>query len=345
MVHSKLNCIHIHLNDDQGWRIEIKKYPRLTSCGSVSSGRPKPWYRKENDNVQYGPFFYTQDEVKELIKYARVRGVSIVPEIDMPGHAIGVLAGYPELSCTGGPFETSWNMEPPPETFCIGNDRTIPFLSDVLDEVMELFESKYIHIGGDECQTVRWEKCPKCQKLYEQLNLTNYKQLQYWFTEQMIAHIREKGRIAIGYDEVINEHLSKDVMVMGWHRQKGIDAANNGYKVVMCPSDMIYICQYQFTVPDIFEYAVFGYKTLYLCYDFNPSDGVRADSVSNILGLQAALWTEWVWGGDEDLFWKIYPRLIAIADSGWVQNDKRDFNRFLRSYIRKHRRRLSEAKI
>lgn len=345
MAHQKLNYIHIHLNDDQGWRIEVKKYPKFTQIGSIASGRPKPWFRSDSDQVQYGPFYYTQEELKELDKYARVRGVIIVPEIDLPGHAVAGLSAYPEYSCTGGPFEPLWHMNPSPEVFCLGNDETVQVLKDVLDEVLEIFSTKYIHIGGDECQTVRWESCPKCQKRYQDLKLTNIRQLQNWFTEQLLSHIREKGYNAIGWDEIYYDGISNDVTIMGWHKNIGTKAANNGLKVVMCPSTLVYICQYQYTVPDIFEYATFGYKTLHVCYNYEPTDGVNEASKSNVLGVQGCLWAEWIWGGDEDLFYKFYPREIAIAESGWTQSSKRDFNRFLRSFVRKHRARLDNAKI
>ncbi|KAK8837796.1 hypothetical protein M9Y10_036334 [Tritrichomonas musculus] len=345
MAHQKLNYVHLHLNDDQGWRIEIKKYPKFTEIGSIASGRPKPWFRSESDETQYGPFYYTQEQLKELDRYARTRGVIIVPEIDLPGHAVAGLSAYPELSCTGGPFEPLWHMNPSPEVFCLGNDQTIQVLKDVLDEVMGLFETKYIHIGGDECQTARWEKCPKCQKRYQDLKMTNIRQLQNWFTEQLLSHIREKGYKAIGWDEIYYDDISKDVTIMGWHKNVGTKAANNGLKVIMTPSTLVYICQYQYTVPDVFEYATFGYKTLYVSYNYEPTDGVSADHQDNVLGVQGSLWAEWVWGGDEDLYYKLYPRMIAIGESGWTQKSKRNFNRFLRSLIRKHQSRLQNAQI
>ncbi|OHS96867.1 N-acetyl-beta-hexosaminidase [Tritrichomonas foetus] len=345
MAHQKLNYIHLHLTDDQGWRLEIKKYPKMTTVGSKSAYRPKPWFRDESDDVPYGPFFYTQEEMKELIHYARVRGITIVPEIDLPAHALAALAAYPELSCTGGPFEPQSSMAASKDVFCLGNDNTLKVLYEVLDEVMDLFETKYLHVGGDECPTDRWQACEKCKKRYQELKLTNYQQLQYWFTDQLLAYIESKGHILVGWDEIYNDKMSKSAMIMGWHVNQGIKAANNGHKVVMCPTQNLYICQYQYTSPDVFEYATFGYKTLRVQYDYEGTAGISEANKGNVLGIQGALWTEWVWGEDVDLFWKLFPRMTAIAENAWCEQSKKDYNRFLTSLIRAQEARFDHAQI
>lgn len=345
MAFHKLNILHFHLTDDQGWRIEIKKYPKLTSIGSISKSRPKPWNADQSDNIQYGPYYYTQENIQELVKYAAARGITIIPEVDFPGHSLAALSAFPELSCKGGPFEPLSDMTTSEDVFCPGNDKAIETAKDIIDEIVSIFGHNYIHIGGDRCSTSRWEQCEKCKKRYQDHKLTDYDQLRHYFVQQILEHTRSKGYVTIGWDDVYNVHLNRSTIVMGNHLQSGVNAANDHYKVVMTPSTRLYMSQYQYTTDDSFEYAPYGYKTLSIAYNYDGTEGIFDDCVGNIIGLQGSLWTEFVWGEDEDMFYKLYPRMCAIAESAWTSKENRNYNRFLGAFLRMHQSRLDNAHI
>ena len=337
MVLNKLNVLHWHLTEDQGWRIEIKKYPKLTEVGAVRPGSPKPVVLKtpgftgswENNNIPYGPYYYTQEEIKEIVAYAAVRNITIVPEIELPGHALAAIAAYPELGCTGEQFEPWWRWGVSEHIFCGGNDATIKFLEDVLDEVCKIFPSPIIHIGGDEAPKKMWQKCPKCQARIKELGLKGEEGLQGWMTDHFTKYLAEKGRRAVGWDEVLDGDPGKSTIIMSWRGpQGGIKAAARGNDAVMCPVDPCYIDNPQGLEDDPYEYINYGFKaTLERCYGFNPTDGIPEGQTDHILGGQGNNWTEYTWNGSE-YEWKMWPRMCALAECLWTEPENKSWECF-----------------
>ena len=340
MCLQKLNVFHWHLTDDQGWRIEIKKYPNFHLKGSTSRYRPVPWHNDIPDGVQYGPYYYTQEEVKDVIKYAKQRQITIVPEIEMPGHSLSGISGYPEISCTGGPFEPLPDFSGTIDVYCPGNDKTLEILQGVLDEVIELFDSPYIHTGGDECVKTRWQSCPKCQQRMKDQGLSSYDQLQSWFVQQMANYLESKGRHLIGWDEIIDGGLAEGAAVMSWRGVSGgQQAAKLGHNVVMSPNTHYYLDHNQFPCDDHYQY-ICCLKPLYVGYQYEPTEGIDEQYHKFLMGVQGNMWTEYVWGEDYDMNYKIFPRACSIAEVGWTQKDKKSWNRFLASMVRAHTKRL-----
>lgn len=251
----KINVIQLHLTEDQGWRFESKKFPNLTVIGSKRDASPIMWRRKELDNETYGPFFYTQDELRFIVDHARRRSITIVPELEMPGHGLAALSAFPHLSCTGGPFSPRchWGVEP--DVYCAGNDDAIKFLEDIIDEYLDVFDSEYIHIGGDECPKDRWKLCPKCQQRIKDNNLRDEFALQSWFIRHFVDYLASKGRKAIGWDEILEGGLPDGAAVMSWRSTSGGEAATRaGHQVVMTPNPALYLDRTQFSSPDGHEY-------------------------------------------------------------------------------------------
>ncbi len=338
MALHKLNTFHWHLTDDQGWRIASEKYPRLMEVSSKRAGSVTPWDRASQDGKPYGPFFYTQQEIRDIVAYAKARHIRVVPEIEMPGHARAALAAFPELSCRGQPLEprVMWSIEE--EVFCAGNDQTLRFLEGVLDEVCELFDSPFIHVGGDECPKARWEKCPKCQARMKQLGLKDEHELQSWFVQHFDQYLAQKGRRLIGWDEILEGGLAPGAVVMSWRGMKGgQDAVALGHDVVMTPTDFCYFDYRQFTGNDGYEY-IGGLLSLKKVYAFDPCGGIPAYREQRVLGGQANLWSEYVWG-QKDLEWKLYPRVCAMAEAVWSQPARKDFSAFSER-LKIHRDRL-----
>jgi hexosaminidase len=327
----KMNTFHWHLTEDQGWRIEIKKYPKLTETGAFRketivghAGKPPLVY----DGIPYGGF-YTQDEVREVIAYAASRFITIIPEIEMPGHALAALASYPELSCTGGPFEvgTKWGVED--DVFCAGKEGTLSFLEGVLTEVIDLFPGKYIHIGGDECPKVRWEKCPFCQKRIKDEGLKDEQELQSYFIQRIEKFLISKGRKLIGWDEILEGGLAPEATVMSWRgTEGGIAAAKEKHDVIMTPSKYVYLDYYQ-CEPEGEPLAIGGYLPLERVYSYDPMPAeLTADEQKYILGVQGNVWTEYI-PTPEQLEYMAYPRMFAIAETGWSPEKLKDFDEFL----------------
>jgi hexosaminidase len=327
----KMNTFHWHLTEDQGWRIEIKKYPLLTEVGGFRKetlighgGRP-PF---EFDGTPYGGY-YTQDEVKEIVEYARQRFITVIPEIEMPGHSVAALAAYPELSCTGKPIEvvTRWGVFD--DVYCAGKEETFQFLQDVLDEVIELFPSQYIHIGGDECPKTRWEVCPDCQKRIAEEGLADEHELQSYFIKRIENYLLTKNRRIIGWDEILEGGLAPQATVMSWRGIRGgIAAAKEGHDVIMTPSSHLYLDHYQ-TEPDDQPLAIGGYSPLEWVYSYEPlPEELTADEQKYILGLQGNLWSEYLKTPDH-MEYMAYPRMFAIAETGWTPLIKKDFEEFL----------------
>ena len=338
MAIHKLNTLHWHLTDDQGWRIEIKRYPELTAVGSI---RKATVVRKEwgtYDGTPYGGF-YTQDEIRDVVKYAADRGVTVIPEIDLPGHMLAALTAYPELGCTGGPYEVWGRWGVADDVLCPGREKTFEFLEGVLTEVMELFPSEYIHIGGDECPKVRWEKCPRCQAKIRQLGLkddgehTAEHYLQSYVTDRIGKFLAQHGRRIIGWDEILEGRAPSDAIVMSWRGSEGgIAAAKLGHDVIMTPNSHFYFDYYQSLDTDAEPFGIGGYIPMEQVYSYDPAfPELTPEQQKHILGVQANLWTEYVLS-DEHLEYMLLPRLAALSEVQWCLPETKDWNRFIGSF-------------
>ena len=338
MAIHKLNTLHWHLTDDQGWRIEIKRYPELTAVGSI---RKATVVRKEwgtYDSTPYGGF-YTQDEIRDVVKYAADRGVTVIPEIDLPGHMLAALTAYPELGCTGGPYEVWGRWGVADDVLCPGREKTFEFLEGVLTEVMELFPSEYIHIGGDECPKVRWEKCPRCQAKIRQLGLkddgehTAEHYLQSYVTDRIGKFLAQHGRRIIGWDEILEGRAPSDAVVMSWRGSEGgIAAAKLGHDVIMTPNSHFYFDYYQSLDTDAEPFGIGGYIPMEQVYSYDPAfPELTPEQQKHILGVQANLWTEYVLS-DEHLEYMLLPRLAALSEVQWCLPETKDWNRFIGSF-------------
>ena len=334
MAIHKLNTLHWHLTDDQGWRIEIKRYPELTAVGSI---RKATVVRKEwgtYDGTPYGGF-YTQDEIRDVVKYAADRGVTVIPEIDLPGHMLAALTAYPELGCTGGPYEVWGRWGVADDVLCPGREKTFEFLEGVLTEVMELFPSEYIHIGGDECPKVRWEKCPRCQAKIRQLGLkddgehTAEHYLQSYVTDRIGKFLAQHGRRIIGWEG----RAPSDAVVMSWRGSEGgIAAAKLGHDVIMTPNSHFYFDYYQSLDTDAEPFGIGGYIPMEQVYSYDPAfPELTPEQQKHILGVQANLWTEYVLS-DEHLEYMLLPRLAALSEVQWCLPETKDWNRFIGSF-------------
>ena len=334
MAIHKLNRFHWHLTDDQGWRIEIKKYPELTTVGSI---RKKTMIRKEWDNYDNTPYggYYTQDEIRDIVAYAADRAITVIPEIDLPGHMLSALTAYPELGCTGGPYEVWGRWGVADDVLCPGQEKTFEFLEDVLDEVVGLFPSELIHIGGDECPKVRWEKCPRCQARIRQLGLrdkdgyTAEHYLQGYVTDRIGKYLAERGRRIIGWDEILEGQAPSDAIVMSWRGSAGgIKAAKLGHDVIMTPNSHFYFDYYQSPDADAEPFGIGGCVTIDKVYSFDPMADLTPGQQAHILGVQANLWTEYI-ADIRHAQHMVLPRMAALAETGWA-NDRKDYNDFVR---------------
>jgi len=329
----KINTLHLHLVDDQGWRIQIKKYPKLTEVGAWRVDREdKPWSirpkQEAGEKATYGGF-YTQDDIREMVAYAQSCFVNIVPEIEMPAHVTSALAAYPQFSCTGGPFTVlPGGIWPITDIYCAGKDSTFLFLEDVLTEVIDLFPSKYIHIGGDEATKTSWEKCPDCKKRIKAEGLKNVGELQSYFIKRIEKFIKSKGRILLGWDEILEGGLPSEATVMSWRGFKGgIEAAGLGHDVVMTPTSDCYIDYYQGPM-DQEPLAIGGYLPLSKVYGFNPlPKELSTEAAKHILGGQVNLWTEFV-PNIEHAEYMVFPRIAALAEALWSPNEVRNWEDF-----------------
>ena len=320
MAMYKFNTFHWHLTDDQGWRIEINKYPKLAEISA---------WRTEADGSRYGGY-YTQDDIREIVAYAAERHITVVPEIEMPGHSVAALAAYPELSCTGGPFEvaTIWGVKE--DVYCAGNDQVFEFLENVLLEVIELFPGEYIHVGGDEVPKIRWEHCSKCQARIRKEGLKDEDELQSYFIRRIEKFLNEHGRKLIGWDEILEGGLAPEAAVMSWRGEAGgIEAAQMGHKVVMTPTDYCYFDYYQEN-PATQAKAIGGLITLKDVYHYDPvSKELNEAQQENIMGVQGNLWTEYI-ATPEYAEYMAIPRMLALAEVAWTRSDKHKWERFIR---------------
>ncbi|WP_395065914.1 family 20 glycosylhydrolase [Flavobacterium sp.] len=323
----KMNTFHWHLTDDQGWRIEIKKYPKLTQIGAWRKGSMVGHYREQKfDDIRYGGF-YTQEEIKEIVAYATKRHITIIPEIEMPGHAVAALASYPEYSCTGGPFEVALKWGVLDDVFC-PKEETFTFLENILTEVMALFPSQYIHVGGDECPKTRWKKCPNCQALIKKEGLKDEHELQSYFIQRIEKFVNSKGRKIIGWDEILEGGLAPNAAVMSWRGTKGgIEAAKQKHFVVMTPSSYCYFDHYQ-GEPKNEPLAIGGFTTVEKVYSFNPiPKELTAEESRYILGAQGNVWTEYI-NDEKKVEYMIFPRMLALSEVLWGTSNPEKYKDF-----------------
>ena len=334
----KMNMFHWHLTEDQGWRIDIKKYPLLAQVGSVREKSQVVGTHHVHgigyDGVPYGPFFYTQDQIREVVKYAEKNFITVIPEVDMPGHSLSALAAYPYLGCQDKEYKVREIWGVADEVMCVGKESTFEFAEDVLMEVLELFPSKYIHIGGDECPRTAWKACPHCQARMKEEGFETEAQLQTYFNHRMEALLKKHGRVMIGWDEVLEGGVSPSTIVMSWRgTEGGIAAANAGNDVIMTPHKSCYISGRQSS--DLAKEPPFGtrhptlphQRTLDKVYMYDPYEGVPTGQHKHIIGIQACLWTEHIKVMPHALYMTL-PRLSALAETGWSCAPK-DFERYL----------------
>ncbi len=339
MAAYKLNRFHWHLTEDQGWRVEIKKYPKLTEVGAWRAGTQVGRDPNTTDGVRYGGF-YTQEELRDVVAYAAARGITVIPEIDLPGHTVAALASYPELGCTGGPYEVRqiWGISQ--NILCAGNEEAFRFIESVLEEVMDIFPSEYIHIGGDECfgnreerkGLVPWDKCPKCAARMAELGIQAGPEarhyLQNYVTARIQKYLADNGRKVIGWDEILQGELAPGATVMSWRGTKGgIKAVEKGMDVVMSPNTYLYLDYYQSEEQDKEPMAYGKYLPIEKVYSYEPMKGMPKGAEPHILGIQANLWTEFV-PTNERLEYMLLPRLCAAAEVAWVAADAKDYTRF-----------------
>ncbi|MCF7919874.1 MAG: beta-N-acetylhexosaminidase [Candidatus Cloacimonetes bacterium] len=305
MSYYKLNRFHWHLTDDQGWRLPIDKYPLLTGYGE----------------------YYTKDEIRELVAYAQELHIEIIPEIELPGHSVAALAAYPQYSCRGVKLdmETRWGVFE--DVYCPGKDETVEFLKDVLSEVCELFPGRWLHIGGDECPRARWKECPHCQKRIRDAGLADESALQGWLMDEMAQFLVEKGKIPLGWDEIMDSAVNSEIVVMIW-RGDGEDARKKALakqqSMIMCPNFYCYF-DWKQTAADN-EHGSFGITSLSKTYSYNPA--VNPETENLVLGLQGNIWTERIIT-EKELFYMAFPRALAIAETGWT-GEKREFHNLVK---------------
>ena len=331
MAMHKFNTFHWHLTEDQGWRIEVKKYPLLTEIGSVRKetlighGRNP----KNYDSIPYGGY-YTQENVKEIVKYASERYITVVPEIEMPGHSLAALAAYPQLGCSGGPYEVATRWGVFDDVYCAGKEETFTFLQDVIEEILPLFPGEYFHIGGDECPKIRWENCPFCQKRMKTDSLKTEHELQSYFVQRIEKFLNSKGKKLIGWDEILDGGLAQNAVVMSWRGEEGgIAAAKQRHSAVMSPVKYCYLNFYQAdskTEP----LTIGGFLPLEQVYMYEPVPASLTDEEATyILGAQGNVWTEYM-KTPQHVEYMVYPRAAALAEVVWSPKGSKNYEKFMR---------------
>jgi hexosaminidase len=345
----KMNRFHWHLTEDQGWRIEIKKYPRLHEVGgyrketAIGKATTKTRAQVKYDGKPYGGY-YTQDEIKEIVQYASARHVMVIPEIELPGHAMATLAGYPNLGCTGGSYETATTWGVFTDVYCAGKEETFTFLQDVFDEVLTLFPSPYIHIGGDECPKTKWETCPNCQKRIVDEKLKDEHQLQSYFIQRIEKYLNSKGRQIIGWDEILEGGLAPNATVMSWRGEDGgIAAARQNHNVIMTPGQWCYL-DYAQDTSKAEPLSIGGFTPVSKVYSYEPvPPQLSSEEAKHILGAQCNVWTEYM-KTPEHVEYMVYPRAIAMAEVLWSTKEARSYTDFL-GRMKFHLPRLKEKGV
>ena len=334
MALHNINNFHWHLTEDQGWRIEIKKYPKLTEIGSVRSETiVAPGANKYDGKPVSG--YYTQEEAKEIVAYAAERFINVIPEIDLPGHTLAALTAYPELGCTGGPYKIPTRFGVFEEVLCGGNEHTLQFAKDVLNEIMDIFPSEYIHIGGDECPKFAWATCKKCQAKIRQLGLKSTKehskenQLQVWFMGEIEKEITARGRKMMAWDEILEGNPDKTATVMAWTSPEATNkSASLDHQTIVCPIQYLY-----FSNPGYNK--IMGEASVQRVYDFEPvPESLNEEEKANIIGAQGCIWTEWTKDSIK-MEWQMMPRISALSELQWTKPEKKDFGNYLER-LRRH---------
>jgi hexosaminidase len=326
----KINTFHWHLTEDQGWRIEIKKYPLLTEISHWRDETTLGHYSSKQglDGIGYGGS-YTQDQAREIVRYAAERYITVVPEIEMPGHSSAALAAYPNLGCTGGPYivQQTWGVHK--DVYCAGKEETFDFLKNVIDEILDIFPSEFIHVGGDECPKDAWKLCDACQNRIKENGLKDEHELQSWFISRMDKYIASKGRRLIGWDEILEGGLAPGATVMSWRGVKGgIEAAKQKHDVVMSPNSHMYIDYYQSRDKENEPLAIGGFLPVERVYEYEPvPDELTPEEAKYILGVQTNLWTEYV-ATTKKAEYMLLPRLQAQAEVGWTNKELKNFEDF-----------------
>ena len=337
MAMHKLNTFHWHLTEDHGWRIEIKKYPKLTEVGAWREGTQIDRNPKNIDNNPHGGY-YTQDQVREIVAYAKDRYITIVPEIEMPGHSLAALVAYPELSCTGGPFKmpVAWAIQK--DVYCAGNEQTYKFLEDILSEIADLFPGQIIHIGGDECPKDRWKECPKCQAKIKAEGLKDEHELQSYFIKRIENFLLTKNKRIIGWDEILEGGLAPNAAVMSWRGvDGGISAAKQHHDVVMTPTSYTYFDYYQ-GEPYLEPIAIGGFLPLEKVYSYEPIPAeLSKEEVSYIKGVQANVWSEFI-HSPEKVEYMTFPRAAALAEIAWTKPELKNWDDFKQRMEKQYQR-------
>jgi len=329
----KFNLFHWHLTDDHGWRIQIDKYPKLTEIGAWRPERPDSEWRnpkpnKPDEPMTYGGF-YTKDDIREVVAYAAVRGINVMPEIELPGHCSEILASYPEFACDNYPYRVEVGAYWPPKAImCAGNPKVMEFYKDIFDEIIPLFPFEYIHIGGDEALKGNWEKCPKCLKKAAELNLTNLEQLQGWMVREVESYLNAKGKKMAGWIEIIDGDCNNTSLIYAWlGKNKTMEAIGRGNPIVQCPTSHCYIDYYQAdksTQPE----AIGGFVPLGKVYGFEPVyEDLEAEQAKQIIGVQWNLWAEFLFSPKQAEY-MLLPRILAGAEVAWCLPENKNWERF-----------------
>lgn len=328
-----MNTFHWHLTDDQGWRIEIKKYPELTKIGSVRQRTVIGRDSDLDDGTPYGGY-YTQEEAREIVEYARQRHIKVIPEIDMPGHMMAALATFPELGCTGGPYEVGFGWGIYLDVLCLGNEKIYPFLEDIIDELVPIFPAKEFHIGGDETPRDYWKVCPKCQALAKREGIDTHK-LQAYFTKRMEKYLNSKGKIIIGWDEILEGDINPSATIMSWRGvSNGNKASADGHDVIMSPTEFAYFDYYQTDQTRNEPMAWGGYLPVEKVYSFDPApDTLSTKAKQHIIGAQANLWTEYI-PYTQQAEYMLLPRMAAMAEVQWMPVSQKNYQDFVKRLYR-----------
>lgn len=330
-----INRLHWHISEDQGWRIEIKSRPLLTKEGAWRAQTVIGHNSGKYDGVPHGGFF-TQDDAREIVAYAAARHITVIPEIDLPGHMQAALAAYPVLGCTGGPYKVweKWGVSE--DVLCAGNPETLTFIKDVLGEIVDIFPSQYIHIGGDECPKVRWKECPRCQARMDELGFKaggkrpREEQMQAYIMQQAEAFLASKGRKVIGWDEILEGGLGPNVTIHSWRGIEGaVEAARQGHDAILSPVSHMYFDYYQSRDTEHEPDAIGGYTPVEKVYAFNPiPESLTPDQARHIIGVQANVWTEYIPTFSQVQYMAL-PRFAALSEVQWCQPQARDYSSFL----------------
>ena len=328
-----MNVFHWHLTEDQGWRLEIKSHPELTAKSSMRSGTVIGHNATVDDSIPHGGF-YTQQEARDIVEYARQRHITVIPEIDMPGHTLAALAAYPELGCTGGPYEVGHRWGVYKDVLCLGKESTYKFVQDVIDEVVDIFPAKYFHIGGDESPTVMWEKCPNCLQKAKDEN-TDIKHLQQYFTNRIEKYLNSKGKSIIGWDEILEGKINQSATIMSWRGvEPGLKAAKQGHDVIMTPNSHVYFDHYQAKETKHEPDAIGGCSPVEKVYSYEPlPETLDAEAKNRIKGVQANLWTEYI-PFTTQAEYMVLPRMAALAEVQWTPAGQKNFDNFSKRALR-----------